>query len=117
MESSRRGAFQTARFPRHQRRRAVWKAPLLDAAMTDRSFRNARCSAANVQIALREGNLDAGFAEFFFDREIEIALEPARPMAHLTAPDHQLEFDRAFAKLFQENARGRVLQHMRIRRA
>src|SRR5205823_5741681 len=43
-----------------------------------------------------------------------IALEPAGTMAHLGAPDDELEVDRAFAESCQENARRRVLQDMRV---
>ena len=48
-------------------------------------------AAADMQVALREGNLDAGFAEFLLDREVQIALETAGPVAHFAAPDDQLE--------------------------
>jgi hypothetical protein len=67
-----------------------------------------------MQVALRERNLDPGFAQFFFDREIEIALEAAGPMAHLAAPDYQFEVDRALAELFQEYTRRRIFQDVGI---
>src|SRR2546421_1378520 len=70
--------------------------------------------APNVQVALRKWNLDAGFAQFFFDGEIEIAFEPARAMAHLAAPDDQLEIDRAFSEFVQEHARRRIFQDVGI---
>ena len=63
-----------------------------------------------MHVTLREWNLDPRFAQLFFNREIEIALEPAGTMAHLGAPDDELEVDRAFAESSQENARRRVLQ-------
>src|SRR5438874_7814520 len=70
--------------------------------------------AANVEVTLREGNLDPGLPQFFFDREIEVALESAGAMAHLATPDHQLKIDRAFAELVQENARSRIFQDVGI---
>src|SRR6476659_1467090 len=67
-----------------------------------------------MQIALRERNLDPGFAKFFFDGEVEIAFKPARTMAHLGAPNDELEIDGALAELLQENARRRFFEDMRI---
>src|SRR5437868_2289150 len=67
-----------------------------------------------MHVALRKWNLDPGFAQLFFNREIKIALEPAGTMTHLGAPDDELEVDRAFAESCQENARRRVLQNMRV---
>src|SRR3954469_17879568 len=66
----------------------------------------------NVQIALRIRDLDPGFAQFFFDGEIQIAFEPAGTMAHLAAPDDQLEIERAVAELLQENAGCGVFEDM-----
>jgi hypothetical protein len=71
-------------------------------------------SAPDVKVSLREGNLDAGFAEFLLDGEIEIALESARPMTHLAAPDDQLELDGAVAELLQENTGRRIVQDVRM---
>src|SRR5438270_93062 len=67
-----------------------------------------------MHVALRKWNLDPRFAQLFFNREIEIALEPAGTMAHFGAPDDELEVDRAFAESSQENARRWVLQNMRV---
>src|SRR2546421_1421154 len=67
-----------------------------------------------MHVALRKWNLDPRFAQLFFNREIEIALEPAGTMAHFGAPDDELEIDRAFAESSQENARRWVLQNMRV---
>src|ERR1043166_872822 len=71
-------------------------------------------SAADMQVALREGNLDAGFAEFLLDREIQVAFEAARPMTHFTAPHDQLEGERVFSELRQKHARSWIVQHVRI---
>src|SRR2546423_11092363 len=71
-------------------------------------------SASNMEIALRIRNLNSSFAQFFFDREIEIALEAAGAMAHLAAPHDQLEIDRACAELFQKNARRGIVEDVRI---
>ena len=60
-------------------------------------------AAPDVQIALRKGNFDPGFAQFSLDREIQIAPKAAGSMAHLAAPDDKLEIDRALAETFEEN--------------
>src|SRR5437016_5540149 len=71
-------------------------------------------TAADVEVALGEGNFDAGFTEFFFDGEIQVAFESARAMAHLAAPNDQLELDRAFSEFVQEHAWRRIFQDVRI---
>src|SRR6266481_1618560 len=48
-------------------------------------------TAADVEIALWIWNFDVGFAQMFVDQEIQIALEPPRPITHFHAPDHELE--------------------------
>lgn len=50
-------------------------------------------AVANVEIALREGDLDPGLAQFLRHREIEIAAVTPWPIAHFAAPDHQLKVD------------------------
>src|SRR5438105_14228442 len=71
-------------------------------------------SGPDVKVALWERNFDAGYAEFFLDCEIEIALEAAWSMTHLTAPDDELKIDGTLAKLLQEYARGRLMQDVRV---
>src|SRR5437899_12841207 len=65
-------------------------------------------TAADVEIALRIWNFDAGRAQLFVDQKIQIALEPPRPITHFHAPDHELEVHCAVAELVQENARRRI---------
>src|SRR5205814_5634185 len=71
-------------------------------------------SGPDVKVALWERNFDAGYAEFFLDCEIQIALEAAWSMTHLTAPDDELKIDGTLAKVVQEYARGRIPQDVRI---
>src|SRR5216684_2903500 len=65
-------------------------------------------TAADAEIALWIWNFDVGFAQMFVDQEIQIALEPPRPITHFHAPDHELEVDRAVAELVEKNARLRI---------
>src|SRR5882672_7178562 len=71
-------------------------------------------TAADVEIALWIWNFDAGFAQMFVDQEIQIALEPPRPVTHFLTPDHQLEVDRAVAEFVEKNARLRIGQRGRM---
>src|ERR1700730_12936559 len=69
-------------------------------------------AAADVQVALRIRNLDAGFAQFGLDREVQVASITPRPITHFTAPNHELKLDGVGAKLVEKNIRCRVLQCM-----
>jgi hypothetical protein len=71
-------------------------------------------AAANVEIALREGDFDSGLAQFLFNCEIKIAPKTAWPITFFAAPHHQLEFECVLAEFFQENRGRRVLQCVRI---
>src|SRR5256885_3155575 len=68
----------------------------------------------DVQIALREGQFNSGFAQILFNREIDFALVTARAITHLATPDYQLEFNRVVTELFQEHARFGIAQRVRI---
>ena len=66
-------------------------------------------AATDMEVALWKGDLDPGFAKFLLDGKIEIASIAARPSAHLTTPDHQLEVDRVVAEFLEKNARSWIL--------
>src|SRR5207245_11631457 len=71
-------------------------------------------AAANVQIALWEGDLDPGLAEFLLNGKIQIAVIAARSITHFATPYHQLEVDRVVAESAEKNAWRRVLPCLRI---
>ncbi len=61
-------------------------------------------AVANVEIALRIWNFDAGGGEMLVNQKIQIALESARAMAHFLTPDDQLKIDCAITELLQKYA-------------
>jgi hypothetical protein len=66
------------------------------------------CSAADMQVALGIWDLNAGSGEMFVDQLIQVAAEPARGVAHFTAPGNKFEINGATAKFFQKRGRLRI---------
>src|ERR1043166_994530 len=67
-------------------------------------------STADMQVALRVWNFDAGSREMLVDQVIQVASEPARSMTHLAAPGYKFKINRAIAKLLQKRRRFRIVQ-------
>src|SRR5262249_34755087 len=67
-------------------------------------------TALEVQVALRESDLDAVAPEGGIDREAQIARDDELEVRRVD-PDGQLEHHRAFAKIFEEDVRRRRGEH------
>ena len=50
----------------------------------------------------------------FVDQKIQVAFEPARPVAHLAAPDDQLKINRALAEFLEIDIWRRLAQRGRM---
>src|SRR4029077_11485784 len=61
-------------------------------------------ATAQMQIALRVGNLNSGRPQLTKNRVIQIAAEPSWPIAHFLAPNHELEIDGALADAVEKYA-------------
>src|ERR1700730_15132845 len=70
--------------------------------------------ATKMQVSLRIWNLNARGAQLSFNGKVQITAVAARAIAHLTAPDHQFEIDRAVSEFVEIDVRSRIFQRIRI---